>query len=500
MDPDRWRRVQAIFHDALERDQDARAAWLDDACRDDPALRAEVESLLSSHQRAGGFLSPLPPEPDAAVTRDPASGSLPGEGRRIGPYVLLREIGRGGMGVIYLARDTRLGRDVALKTLPSAFRLDPRRLERLKIEARAAAGLSHPAIASVFALEELDGTLWLVYEYVPGPTLRQAIEASGPVGEGTLLEVAAQLADALAAAHGRGVVHRDLKPENVILTADGRVKVLDFGLARLLTPSADPRLTTDGMVVGTPAYMAPEQLRGEAADFAADLFAFGIILAELASGVHPLAARDGEVGGSLQRIPQGFHPTVRAGLERVIARCLQPDPRQRYARTADLVADLQRVRERRAGPGEASGLWWWRFHQVSVSGAYASTLYPAWLVRAAVPSAAGTPLFFFLLVVVVTAVTLRLHLWFTSRLDAGGIEDQRRRLVLPVRVIDWATALLLFGLGQFSADAHPAIATALVIVAVASFVSSVLIEPATARAAFPAPPRAAPPSSLGSAL
>ena len=180
MDPDRWRRVQAIFHDALERDHDDRAAWLDHACRDDPALRADVESLLSSHQRAGGFLSPLHPESAATVSGDSASGSLPGEGRRIGPYVLLREIGRGGMGVIYLARDTRLGRDVALKTLPSAFRLDPRRLERLKIEARAAAGLSHPAIASVFALEELEGTLWLVYEYVPGPTLRQAIEASGP--------------------------------------------------------------------------------------------------------------------------------------------------------------------------------------------------------------------------------------------------------------------------------------------------------------------------------
>jgi serine/threonine protein kinase len=495
-DAERWQRVQAIFHEALSCAPEDRAALLDRAGDQDPALRAEVESLLASHREAGRFLSPSPAgSSESGAAREPLDSIDPiesiesVEGRIVGPYVLRREIGRGGMGVVYLALDTRLGREVALKTLPSAFRLDPRRVERLRIEARAAAGLSHPGIAAVFALEELDGTLWLAHEYVPGPTLRQVLDARGALPEDEVLALAAQLADALTAAHDRGVVHRDLKPENIIVTGGGRVKVLDFGLARLLEPWSEHRVTEAGVAVGTPAYMAPEQLLGRDVDFTADLFAFGIILAELASGSHPFAFDDAGDGGRVDRAARPALPRLgtglRAGVERVVDTCLQRDPRRRYARTSDLVADLQALRSGRPVRGGGDGRWWWQFHQLAVAVVYAAVLFPAWMARASMPLGAGTPLFFLLLTAAVTAASLRLHLWFQSRVHPADVPEQLVRVRAWLCGTDRGAALLLFGFGQFAASEHAVLATALVIVAVASFVVSVLIEPATTRAAFP---------------
>ena len=515
MNTQRWERVQAVFHAALEHNPADLEAFLDRECAGDPELRAEVASLLKSYRQ--GFLSP------PATTADPVTTYASGEdvlkpGEHIGQYVVEREIGRGGMGVVFLARDTKLERRVALKTLPAAFRLDARRRERLKAEARAAAALSHHEnIATVHALEELNGSLWIVYEYVEGQTLRELLRREGALEPNALLNIARQVAGGLAEAHEHGVVHRDLKPENVIVTAKGGVKILDFGLARQIAAAGDERLTRDGTVVGTPAYMAPEQFQGRDVDAAADVFTFGVMLYELASGTHPFEGGDSE--STIARI-QSYDPPdlstlqlssldarLAGRLDRVIRVCLQKDPRQRYRRTADLVADLGALRDptplsvdsaaKRSRTSDdrspALGpLWWWQFHQLAVSVVYASPLYLVWRVRRGMPSNLGTRLFFLLLIVVVTAVSLRLHLWFTSRFDPGRLTRERNVLRLPIRVTDWAVAVLLTGFGLYAASSNPVTTTTLLIVAVASLVASLLIEPARTRAAFPRGSRSTP--------
>ena len=509
MAPQRWQRIQEIFHAALERDPPERAAVLDRLCEGDSTLRAEVASLLAGHQRAPSFLNTSPPMVDPSPDGTPSAPAF-AAGQRVGPYMVEREIGRGGMGIIYLALDTRLGREVALKTLPAGLHLNEQRRERLRVEARAAAGLSHPGIAMVFALEEFEGALWIVFEYVPGQTLRQILQERGALPQDDLLNAASQIAAALAAAHASGIVHRDLKPENVIMTADGRLKILDFGLARLLRASRSDRLTREGMVVGTPAYMAPEQLEGREVDFSADLFSFGVMIYELATGTHPYSATDSI--SDLARVPplqppaeMPMAPRVSAALDRIIRTCLQKDPRLRYARTAALVSDLEALR---AGTpfapdagnapvmtqpedrGPAVSPRWWEFHQLAVVVIYTSMLYPTWTVRSGIPLNAGTPLFFVLLTAVVAATSLRLNLWFTSRVHPGGLSRQRNKLRSPVRVADWVVASLLFTFGQLAASGHPAAAAALVIVSVANIVAFLVIEPATTRAAFPPPTRA----------
>lgn len=516
MTTQRWERVQAVFHAALERNPEDLDAFLDRECAGDSELRAEVASLLKNYQK--GFLSPLATTADPAFEQPRAEDALkPGE--HIGQYVVEREIGRGGMGVVFLARDTKLGRKVALKTLPAAFRLDARRRERLAAEARAAAALSHhDNIATVHALEELNGALWIVYEFVEGRTLREVLRQEGALAPEALINIARQVAAGLTEAHEHGVVHRDLKPENVMVTAKGGVKILDFGLARQLESARDQRLTRDGTVVGTPAYMAPEQFQGKDVDASADIFTFGVMLYELASGTHPFEGGDSD--STIARI-QSYEPPdlstlqlsgldvrLAARLDRVIRACLQKDPRQRYRRTADLVADLGALRDptplsaeslprssrspsadRSSAPGP---LWWWQFHQLIVSVVYASPLYLVWRVRRGMPGNLGTRLFFFLLIIVVIAVSMRLHLWFTSRFDPGRLTRERNALRLPVRMTDWAVVVLLTGFGLYAAGSNPVTTTTLLIVAVASLVASVLIEPARTRAAFPRGSRGTP--------
>lgn len=509
MEAQRWQRIQEIFHAALERDPRERAAFLDLACEGDAALRGEVASLLAGHERAPAFFNTSAPIADPSLAEAGPAPAL-AAGRRVGPYVVEREIGRGGMGIIYLALDTRLGREVALKTLPAAFSHNDQRRERLRVEARAAAGLSHPGIATVFALEEFEGALWIVFEYVQGRTLRQVMQERGALPQDDLLSAASQMADALAAAHARGIVHRDLKPENVMLTDDGRLKILDFGLARLLQASHGDRLTMEGMVIGTPAYMAPEQLAGRDVDFAADLFSFGVMLYELATGTHPNAATDSI--SDLARVPQLQPPAespmdarVSSALDRIIRTCLQNDPRQRYARTTALVSDLEALRGQTLSAPDAANApvvtqsedrrpalspRWWEFHQLAVAMVYAAMLYPTWTVRTGVPLNAGTPLFFVLLTAIVAATSLRLNLWFTSRVHPAGFTRQRNKLRSPVRIADWVVAGLLFTFGQLAASGHPAAATVLVIVSVADAVAFLVIEPATTRAVFPPSMRA----------
>src|SRR5262249_22548184 len=241
-------------------------------------------------------------------------------GAVVGTYTIVREIGRGGMGRVYLATDARLGRTVALKALAPHLLRDPAQRERLRREARAAAMLSHPGICTVYALEEVDGDLFIATEFVDGRTLSEEIQSRHPRSSADVVRTAQELARALAAAHASGVVHRDLKPDNVMRTRDGRLKILDFGLARIESPRMPAGLVTQpGVVVGTPAYMAPEQINGTAVDARADVFAYGVLMYEYACGVHPF---------------EGGSPLA------VVARVLESDARPLALRCPDLSSGM----------------------------------------------------------------------------------------------------------------------------------------------------------------
>src|SRR3989454_10593246 len=255
MPADQQRRVRDLFEAAIDRDTSSIQSWIAREAADDPAVRDEVLSLLDHHSRAGAFLSHAIVDAVPDLFFDEALSP----GTTIGPYTVVRELGRGGMGRVYLASDERLGRTVALKALAPHLVRDPSQRERLRREARAAAGLTHPGICTVYALEEVDGELYIASEFVDGHTLRDEIESGRPSGE-MLTRTARDLAAALASAHARGIVHRDLKPENIMRTADGRLKILDFGLARIDSVQENVRVTRTGVMVGTLAYMAPEQL------------------------------------------------------------------------------------------------------------------------------------------------------------------------------------------------------------------------------------------------
>ena len=258
MDPEHWQRLSDAFRRALEHEPDRRIAFLDELGRDDSSLRDEVVSLLAFHEQSGGLTdTPTGVAASSASSRS-AGGSL--VGHTLNQYTVTRKLGEGGMGIVYLADDTRLGRPVALKAITRQFTRDNERRERLRREARAAAGLSHPGIATVYALEEFGDDLYIVSEYVPGATLRDEV-IKGPLPIGVLLTTGVEIAQALTAAHDRGVVHRDLKPENVVRTPDGGVKVLDFGLAHIggtEGTASKTRLTEPGMLLGTPGYISPE--------------------------------------------------------------------------------------------------------------------------------------------------------------------------------------------------------------------------------------------------
>jgi serine/threonine-protein kinase len=490
--------VQAVLRAALQRDREERRGFLDEACAGKPRLRAEVESLLAARDSAS--------DSRQASTRMPADP--PGrmlDGRAVGAYIIRHEIGRGGMGVVYLADDTRLSRRVALKALNPGAARDVDRRERLRREARAAAAITHPGIATVYALEEIDGELYLACEYVPGQSLRALLE-HGPPPPADVIDIAVQLARAIAVAHAQGVVHRDLKPENVIRTPAGVVKVLDFGIARMES-LVSTRITQTGTILGTPAYMAPEQVRGEEVDFRTDLFSFGVLVYEMASGSNPFEARTLEA--TIARIrdvdPAALSEVSSCGpqLDRIVAACLCKDPLERYKSTQLLVADLERLhagtsparapsaRSRRpdvtdtsSGSRALTPRWWWEFHQGMVSAVYILMIYAGWRVRAWLPPQAGMLFFFSVLASAAGATSLRLHLWFTSRFYPAELTTQRASARPWTRACDAAFAisfvLAALGIGAMHFD----VAALFITVSVATLVASFVIEPATARAAF----------------
>jgi len=304
--PDRWESVERLYHAALAQPAERRAAYLADACGTDEELRREVEALLAQNVSAGAVLTGGAVGAAAGLISDAGRSVL--TCRRIGAYQILAPLGAGGMGEVYRARDTRLGRDVAIKILPRAFTSDADRLARFEREARVLASLNHPHIAAIYGIEDAptdDGASirTLVLELVDGETLAERIARSESKGLRITeaLDIARQIIEALDAAHEKGIVHRDLKPANIKITPQGAVKVLDFGLAKLDASSGNSAVgvtraptitvneTREGLIIGTAAYMSPEQARGQAVDKRTDIWAFGCVLYEMLTGRAPFA-------------------------------------------------------------------------------------------------------------------------------------------------------------------------------------------------------------------
>ena len=359
MTSDRWRRIEQIYEAALQREPRERSVFLESACRDDQALRRDVERLLAANEKAGDFLASPAWEVAPAglgsqtMTVDRDTSLV---GRQVGHYSVLSLLGRGGMGEVYRARDSKLNREVALKVLPDLFALNPDRLARFKREAHVLASLNHPNIAAIYGLEESGDVKALVLELVEGQTLADRI-TRGRLPLDEALPIARQMADALEAAHERGVIHRDLKPANIKVRADGIVKVLDFGLAKALEPpssgidpSQSPTITSsvatrEGIILGTAAYMAPEQARGKSADRHADLWAFGCVLYEMLTGRRAFPGEG--VSETLAAVIRG-EPDWRAltdetppPIRRLLRRCLAKDTKGRLtdASTARIEID-----------------------------------------------------------------------------------------------------------------------------------------------------------------
>ena len=484
MTADDWKRVRDLFEAALDVEPAARTAWLH--AQPAPAdVRAEAESLLDNHARAGGFLE-APAAVDAADVQDAALAP----GAVIGHYRIVREIGRGAMGRVYAADDLTLGRTVALKALPPHLTDDPSYRERLRREARAAAGLTHPGISIVYALEEFDGHLFIASELIDGHTLRDEISSHTAQSSGAIAATARELAEALAAAHASGITHRDFKPENVMRDRAGRLKVLDFGVASTAAagPAAAGVLTTlPGVLIGTPAYMAPEQLNGHKVDARADVFAYGVVLYEYASGVHPFDASTplGLVARVLESHAQPIAdraPAVPAQVGMVIDRCLRKSPDERFASAGEIVAALAAGADgvlpvRSAGSGV-----WWRAHQVVVMAVYAGAAVLAWAIKEAFRG----PLTLWVFVAVGVGASVggvaRGHLLFTSGFNPVRLKEEHVRIRRALLAVDLMVAAVLGTDGLSIAAAAPLWGVLTLGLAMGIALATLLIEPATVEA------------------
>ena len=346
-DADRRRRIEDLCDAALDREDRERAAFVARACGDDVPLRTEVESLLGRARKAEGFLSTPVDELAARLMADDRRESL--TGRQIGSYRIGSLVGAGGMGEVYRARDTRLGRDVAIKVVADRFLSMPDRLTRFELEARVLATLNHPHIGAIYGLEDADGVRALVLELVEGATLAERL-ADGPLPIQETLAVARQIADALEAAHEKGIIHRDLKPANIKIAPDDTVKVLDFGLAKVFVgeePGQDGLETLpmgadasrEGVIEGTVAYMSPEQARARAVDKRTDIWAFGCVVYEMLTAQPPFrgdTASDTIAAILEHEADWGRLPAVTPpGLRRLLVRCLEKDPKRRLRDIGD---------------------------------------------------------------------------------------------------------------------------------------------------------------------
>jgi eukaryotic-like serine/threonine-protein kinase len=391
MDPERWAKIDRLFDEAIDRSPESRADFLADACAGDEELRREVQSLLDAHSNSASFLSTL--------ALDMAARQLAGEtrtsliGKQLGSYQVIAVLGIGGMGEVYLARDERLQRKLALKLLPQHFTRIADRVRRFEREARAASALNHPNIITIYEIGEIAGTYFIAAEYVEGQTLRQLIER-GSLRVKEAIGICSQIADALDAAHEAGLVHRDIKPENIMVRPDGYVKVLDFGLVKLTEPGLleqqpdprDPHRTNPGTVLGTVAYMSPEQASGIEVDHRSDIFSLGVLMYELLTGVLPfkgvttastLDAITSHQPVALTSINRDASPE----LERIVNRALEKERELRYQTAGDFRAELKRLQRELDSASVKSGDVAARPNATKASGVMLSK--PALMVAAA---------------------------------------------------------------------------------------------------------------------
>jgi eukaryotic-like serine/threonine-protein kinase len=382
---ERRQQVEELFHAALARSPEERSSFLSEACSSDPALRDEVESLISAHEKPGSFLDSPAYEQTAELIEGAHAYSL--IGTTVGHYEVLELIGRGGMGDVYLAKDQVLGRKVALKLLPQQFTADEIRLRRFIQEAKSASSLNHPNIITIHQIGHTASVHFIATEFVAGRTLRKYV-AAGAMPVKQTIDVAIQVTSALAASHAAGIVHRDIKPENVMIRPDGYVKVLDFGLAKLTEThvpftegilSTGGRFDTDpGTVMGTTRYMSPEQARGVDVDGRSDIFNVGILLYEMLTGKLPF---DGDTTADVitsilksEPAPLGELATdASPEMIRIVSKALSKDKEARYQTSEDLLSELKSVQqeleiEKRSGaiaaasspsPGKSGDAWWW---------------------------------------------------------------------------------------------------------------------------------------------
>src|SRR6266567_3914119 len=345
-----WPRVEALFHQALPLSSNDRAGFLDQACHGDDSLYREVASLLVNHEPEDQVLEKMK-LPHLVQTLDAGRPTF-NEGTRVGPYAIIRLLGTGGMGEVYLARDERLGRKVALKILPRDLAGSPALEERLHREAQTASALNHPNILTIYDFGRQGDVHYMVSEAVEGTQLREQI---GQLSLAEAINYAGQIGHALEAAHAVGIIHRDIKPENIMVRSDGYIKVLDFGLAKLIGlqnesgKSLFERLsgngvnTAPGLLMGTVNYMSPEQIRGQSVDLRADIWSWGIVLYEMLSGKRPFESETpGDTLASILSKTPG-PPSNKKELNRLVERALAKDPGERFLTMPEALHELEQV-------------------------------------------------------------------------------------------------------------------------------------------------------------
>ena len=357
MESNRWQKIESVFNATLDLPEGDRQSFLDTTCEGDPQLRHEIDSLSTEVELPDEFLSQTAFTLGARLLADEQGDLL--SGNTLGSYKILKPLGRGGMGDVFLAEDPRLERLVALKLLPVSVTRDNDRARRFQQEARAASAISHPNIAHIYEFGQVDDRDYLVMEYVEGKTLRELLKANAIEFE-QALDIALQVGQALQAAHEVGVVHRDIKPENIMIRRDGYVKVLDFGLAKIANTreqnadyqrkSSSSMDTTPGLIMGTTAYMSPEQLRGQAVDQRTDIWSLGVTLYEMLTGVQPFVGRTPSdiSAATLLKEPEGLvldhlSEDEASKLQKIVLRALQKDVDRRYASAADFVNELKEI-------------------------------------------------------------------------------------------------------------------------------------------------------------